>query len=197
MFSFNDRAQNWAATEKEKEKEGNCICAVKHTEKLLVCVCVCGGGGVAEEGRSIWIAAEQDIEGYMVYDHIRKHSHVWTPLYSISHTHKHAHTWTPGRRGAVWFVCVVGAVDGSDGGSNCLMVGFMETLYNACDSLFSACQEGGICDTTMAGTLPQPPVHLCTQRSQLRREKWAREMWICLHVKRPQSRAPRNADTRL
>lgn len=33
------------------------------------------------------------------------------------------------------------------------MVGFMETLYNACDSLFSACQEGGICDTTMAGTL--------------------------------------------
>lgn len=36
------------------------------------------------------------------------------------------------------------------------MVGFMETLYNACDSLFSACQEGGICDTTMAGTLLQP-----------------------------------------
>lgn len=36
------------------------------------------------------------------------------------------------------------------------MVGFMETLYNACDSLFSACQEGGICDTTMAGTHRQP-----------------------------------------
>lgn len=36
------------------------------------------------------------------------------------------------------------------------MVGFMETLYNARDSLFSACQEGGICDTTMAGTLLQP-----------------------------------------
>lgn len=33
----------------------------------------------------------------------------------------------------------------------------METLYNACDSLFSACQEGGAgcCGTTMAGTLPQ------------------------------------------
>lgn len=36
------------------------------------------------------------------------------------------------------------------------MVGFMETLYNACDSLFSACQEEGICDTTIAGTHPQP-----------------------------------------
>ncbi len=36
------------------------------------------------------------------------------------------------------------------------MVGFMETLYNACDSLFSACQEGGICDTTMTGTILQP-----------------------------------------
>ena len=35
-----------------------------------------GGGGGAEEGRSIWIATEQDVEGYMVYDHIRKHSHV-------------------------------------------------------------------------------------------------------------------------
>ena len=44
-----------------------------HREAFSVCVCV---GGVAEEGRSIWIAAEQDIEGYMVYDHIRKHSHV-------------------------------------------------------------------------------------------------------------------------
>ena len=49
-----------------------------HREAFSVCVCMCvwGGGGVAEEGRSIWIAAEQDIEGYMVYDHIRKHSHV-------------------------------------------------------------------------------------------------------------------------
>lgn len=36
------------------------------------------------------------------------------------------------------------------------MVGFMETLYNVCDSLFSACQEEGICDSTMAGTLLQP-----------------------------------------
>lgn len=35
------------------------------------------------------------------------------------------------------------------------MVGFMETLYNASDSLFSACQEGGICDTTVAGTILQ------------------------------------------
>lgn len=35
------------------------------------------------------------------------------------------------------------------------MVGFMETLYNACDSLFSTCQAGGICDTTMAETLLQ------------------------------------------
>lgn len=36
------------------------------------------------------------------------------------------------------------------------MVGFMETLYNARDSLFSACQDEGICDTTMVGTLLQP-----------------------------------------
>lgn len=35
------------------------------------------------------------------------------------------------------------------------MAGFMETLYNACDSLFSACQEEGICDATMAGILLQ------------------------------------------
>lgn len=58
---------------------------MKHTEKLLVCVW--GTGGEAEEGRSIWIATEQDVEGYMVYDHIRKHSHVWTPaLQHITHT---------------------------------------------------------------------------------------------------------------
>lgn len=37
-----------------------------------------------------------------------------------------------------------------------MMAGFMETLCNACDSLFSACQEEGICDTTMAETLLQP-----------------------------------------
>ena len=36
------------------------------------------------------------------------------------------------------------------------MVGFMETLYNVGDSLLSACQEGGICDTTIAATLLQP-----------------------------------------
>jgi len=41
------------------------------------------------------------------------------------------------------------------------MVGFMETLYNACDSLFSACQEEGICDTTMAGTLLQIHALMC------------------------------------
>lgn len=27
------------------------------------------------------------------------------------------------------------------------------------------------------------PVHLSTKHSQLQREKWTREMWICLHVK--------------
>lgn len=32
----------------------------------------------------------------------------------------------------------------------------METLCNAGDSLFSACQEERICDTTMAETLLQP-----------------------------------------
>lgn len=47
-----------------------------HREAFSVCVCVWGTGGEAEEGRSIWIATEQDVEGYMVYDHIRKHSHV-------------------------------------------------------------------------------------------------------------------------
>lgn len=35
------------------------------------------------------------------------------------------------------------------------MAGFMETLYNACDSLFGACQEEGICDATMARILLQ------------------------------------------
>lgn len=57
---------------------------MKHTGKLLV--------SEVEKGRSIWIATKQDIEGYMVYDHIRKHSHVWTPLYSTSHT-QDTHTW--------------------------------------------------------------------------------------------------------
>lgn len=109
-----------------------------------------------EKGRSMWIATEQDIVGYMVYDHIRKHGHVCSPLYSISHTQTHTHLKHQDTQQSVWFVCVVGAVDWSDGGSNCLIVGFMETLYNACDSLFSACQEGGICDTTIAGTLLQP-----------------------------------------
>lgn len=50
-----------------------------------------------------------------------------------------------------------------------MMVGFMETLYNASDSLFSACQEGWICGTTMAGTLLQPNA-LMHQHPQLRGE---------------------------
>lgn len=44
-----------------------------------------------EKGRSIWIATEQDIVGYMVYDHIRKHGHVCSPLYRISRTQTHTH----------------------------------------------------------------------------------------------------------
>lgn len=66
MYSFNDQAQNCAVTENRIAR--NCICAMKHTGKLLV--------SEVEKGRSIWIATKQDIEGYMVYDHIRKHSHV-------------------------------------------------------------------------------------------------------------------------
>lgn len=92
---------------------------------------------------------------YGVWSYQKTQSCMHPTLQYITHTQTHAHLKTPGRT-AVWFVCVVGAVDWSDGGSNCLMVGFMETLYNACDSLFSACQERGICDTTMAGSLLQP-----------------------------------------
>lgn len=142
MYPFNDQAQICAAT--ENRRAGNCICVMKDTGKLL-----------AKEGWEREVSMDFSWAGYMVYDHIRKHSHVCTPLYSISHTQTQTHLKTWGRT-TMWFVCDVGAVDWSRGGSNCLMVGFMETLYNACDSLFSACQEGGICDTTMAGTLLQP-----------------------------------------
>lgn len=60
----------------------------------------------AEKGRSIWIASEQDEEGYMVYDHIRKHSHVCSPLYSISHiTDTHLPENTGSQRGVICLCC--------------------------------------------------------------------------------------------
>lgn len=60
---------------------------MKHTGKLLATE--------VGKGRSIWIAAEQDIEGYMVYDHIRKHSYVCIPLYTVSHTQTRKHWDAP------------------------------------------------------------------------------------------------------
>lgn len=57
------------------------------------------------------------------------------------------------------------------------MVGFMETLYNGCDSLFSACQEEGICDATMAGTLLQ--IHALLQPSLSQLQKLVgRNVWL-------------------
>lgn len=111
-----------------------------HREAFSVCVGDGGGGWGREVNMDCNRARRRRLYGVWSY---QKTQSCMNPRFTAYHTHKHLHTWTPGRRGAVWFVCVVGAVDWSDGGSNCLMVGFMETLYNACDSLFSACQEGG------------------------------------------------------
>lgn len=47
------------------------------------------------DGGQYGFAAEQDIEGYMVYDHIRKHSYVCTPLYTVSHTQTRKHWDAP------------------------------------------------------------------------------------------------------
>lgn len=84
-------------------------------------------------------------------------------------------------RDAPWFVCVVGAVDWGDGGSNCLMVGFMETLYNACDSLFSACQEEGGFVTPQWLGHSRSLMHLCTLHSQLHREVALPTHWGASH----------------
>lgn len=94
---------------------------------------------------------------------------------------------------AVWFVCVVGAADRSHEGSNCLMVGFMETLYNAPDSLFSACQEDRICDTTMAGALVQPRALMLPLLTALRGEV-TEEDWNVFSCSLPQRCARYNME---
>lgn len=101
-----------------------------------------------------WFQMSKTTRGQGMWDHIRKYNHVCILPFSIPCIHTYIHTNLQTLEGTIeWFVCDVGAADWSHGGSNCLMVGFMETLYNAGDSLFSACQEEGICDTTMAGLL--------------------------------------------
>lgn len=142
MCAFNDQAQNCAVT--ESRGAGNWICSVKHTGKLLATE--------VGKGRSVWICSWARYRRlYGVWSYQKTQLCMHPTLHRVTHTNQK----TLGRT-TEWFVSVVGAVDWSYGGSNCLMVGFMETLYNACDSLFSACQDAGICDTTMVGTLLQP-----------------------------------------
>lgn len=147
MCPFNDRAQKCAAT--EIRRAGNCIRVCHETLSKAFSE----GGWEREVNMDCSRARYRRLYGVWSYQKTQSCMHPTLQYITLTNTHTHLKRLG---RAAEWFVCVVGAVDWSHGGSNCLMVGFMETLYNACDSLFSACQEEGICDTTMTGTLLQP-----------------------------------------